>query len=85
MSKNCDLTSQLKLHFGFDSFKGNQRDIVQNVLDGKDTFVLMPTGGGLPPDPAPRRRIQAVCGNATADRTYGIPTDCILSALTGIR
>ena len=46
MSKNCDLTSQLKLHFGFDSFKGNQRDIVQNVLDGKDTFVLMPTGGG---------------------------------------
>lgn len=40
------LTSALKKHFGFDKFKGNQRAIIQNVLDGKDTFVLMPTGGG---------------------------------------
>lgn len=36
----------LKKYFGFDTFKGNQEAIIQNVLDGKDTFVLMPTGGG---------------------------------------
>ncbi|MDR2775064.1 MAG: DNA helicase RecQ [Tannerella sp.] len=40
------LTEALKLHFGFDKFKGNQREIIENVLAGKDTFVLMPTGGG---------------------------------------
>ncbi len=36
----------LKKHFGFTSFKGNQELIIQNVLAGKDSFVLMPTGGG---------------------------------------
>jgi ATP-dependent DNA helicase RecQ len=36
----------LKRYFGFDTFKGNQEDIIKNVLAGKDTFVLMPTGGG---------------------------------------
>ncbi|MEE4256439.1 MAG: ATP-dependent DNA helicase RecQ, partial [Bacteroidales bacterium] len=36
----------LKRYFGFDSFKGNQEDIIKNVLNGKDSFVLMPTGGG---------------------------------------
>ncbi len=41
-----NLTEALKLHFGFGSFKGNQEAIVENVLAGKDTFVLMPTGGG---------------------------------------
>ncbi|MBP5457308.1 MAG: DNA helicase RecQ [Paludibacteraceae bacterium] len=41
-----ELTEQLKLHFGFDKFKGNQEAIIRNVLEGKDTFVLMPTGGG---------------------------------------
>lgn len=47
MSSNNDiLTEALKKHFGFDSFKGNQRAIIQNVLDERDSFVLMPTGGG---------------------------------------
>ena len=36
----------LKRYFGFDTFKGLQEDIIRNVLAGKDTFVLMPTGGG---------------------------------------
>lgn len=40
------LTEELKRHFGFDSFKGNQEAIITNVLEGNDTFVLMPTGGG---------------------------------------
>ena len=41
-----NLTAELKKYFGFDKFKGDQEAIVRNVLDGKDTFVLMPTGGG---------------------------------------
>ena len=41
-----DITEALKFHFGFDKFKGNQKAIIQNVLAGNDTFVLMPTGGG---------------------------------------
>ena len=36
----------LKKYFGFDTFKGNQEKIIKNVLEGRDTFVLMPTGGG---------------------------------------
>ncbi|MDD3321667.1 MAG: DNA helicase RecQ [Paludibacter sp.] len=40
------LSTHLKKNFGFDSFKGNQEAVIQNVLDGNDTFVLMPTGGG---------------------------------------
>ena len=36
----------LKRIFGFDSFKGNQEVIIENLLSGKDTFVIMPTGGG---------------------------------------
>lgn len=46
MATHSELTANLKTHFGFDTFKGNQEAIIQNVLDGKDTFVLMPTGGG---------------------------------------
>jgi len=46
MAKLSVLSTQLKKNFGFDNFKGNQEAIIQNVLDGKDTFVLMPTGGG---------------------------------------
>ena len=41
-----DLNAELKRYFGFDTFKGSQEAIIRNVMDGKDTFVLMPTGGG---------------------------------------
>lgn len=46
MTEKINLTEQLKKYFGFDTFKGNQEAIIRNLLDGKDTFVLMPTGGG---------------------------------------
>lgn len=36
----------LKQIFGFESFKGNQKEVIESVLEGKDTFVIMPTGGG---------------------------------------
>ena len=41
-----DLHKELKKHFGFDTFKGEQEEVVRSLLSGKDTFVLMPTGGG---------------------------------------
>ena len=44
--KKQNLTDELKKHFGFDTFKGNQEVIIENLLAGNDTFVLMPTGGG---------------------------------------
>ena len=40
------LHEKLREYFGFSSFKGNQEAVIKNVLSGKDTFVLMPTGGG---------------------------------------
>jgi len=40
------LLAALQEHFGFDSFKGNQEAIIKNLLSGRDTFVIMPTGGG---------------------------------------
>ncbi len=49
MVKNKDkygLNSFLKSFFGFSKFKGNQEAIIDNLMEGKDTFVVMPTGGG---------------------------------------
>ena len=46
MNNQPNLIEQLKHHFGFDKFKGDQEAIVRNVLAGKNSFVLMPTGGG---------------------------------------
>ncbi len=46
MADTVNLLATLKKHFGFDKFKGDQEAIIRNVLDGNDTFVLMPTGGG---------------------------------------
>ena len=46
MTENVNLTKALKKYFGFDKFKGEQEAIIRNLLEGNDTFVLMPTGGG---------------------------------------
>jgi ATP-dependent DNA helicase RecQ len=46
MESEINLNEALKRYFGFDMFKGDQEAIIRNVLAGKDTFVLMPTGGG---------------------------------------
>ncbi|HMZ88035.1 MAG TPA: DNA helicase RecQ [Chitinophagales bacterium] len=40
------LKDALQEYFGFDSFKGNQEEIITSLLNGQDTFVIMPTGGG---------------------------------------
>ena len=41
-----ELSDQLKHFFGFSKFKGDQEAIIRNILEGNDTFVIMPTGGG---------------------------------------
>ncbi|MFA5619931.1 MAG: DNA helicase RecQ [Weeksellaceae bacterium] len=46
MNKSTDLVSSLKKYFGFNQFKGQQEAIIDSLLEGKDVFVLMPTGGG---------------------------------------
>lgn len=46
MTDKKQITKALKQYFGFDKFKGNQEEIITNLLAGNDTFVLLPTGGG---------------------------------------
>jgi len=46
LSSEIDLKKSLNKFFGFDSFKGEQEEVISNLLDGKNTFVIMPTGGG---------------------------------------
>lgn len=46
MVSKKQLSESLKQHFGFDHFKGNQENIITSLMEGKDVFVLMPTGGG---------------------------------------
>lgn len=43
---SIDLTERLKHFFGFNKFKGDQEEIINSILDKRDTFVIMPTGGG---------------------------------------
>ena len=46
MNKISDIKTALKCYFGFDNFKGDQKEIIESLLSGQDVFVLMPTGGG---------------------------------------
>lgn len=46
MDKQIDLKKNLKHFFGFSSFKGLQEPVIKSLLEGNDTFVIMPTGGG---------------------------------------
>ena len=46
VATNENLHEALQHYFGFDKFKGNQEAIIKSILEGNDTFVIMPTGGG---------------------------------------
>lgn len=46
IAHNHDILDGLRIHFGFEQFKGRQEDAINSLLDGNDTFVIMPTGGG---------------------------------------
>ena len=46
VASEVNLDKALKEYFGFDYFKGNQKEIIESVISGRDTFVIMPTGGG---------------------------------------
>ena len=43
---DVDLHSALKKYFGFEQFKGLQKGVIESLVSGKNTFVIMPTGGG---------------------------------------
>jgi ATP-dependent DNA helicase RecQ len=60
----------LKKVFGFDSFKGNQEAIINNVLHDKDTFVIMPTGGGK------SLMLPTSCTHKGGNGNYHFPPDC---------
>ena len=45
-SKEIDLHEALKKYFGFSKFKGLQEGVIKSIIEGNDTFVIMPTGGG---------------------------------------
>ena len=75
ISSAIDLKSSLNKFFGFDSFKGEQEKVIANLLNGNNTFVIMPTGGGKSlcyqlPSPAPPR---ACSWSAWASRPRGTP------------
>ena len=46
VAQELSLKGHLKKFFGFDKFKGEQEAVIKNILSGRDTFVIMPTGGG---------------------------------------
>ena len=46
LTEDLILSEALQKHFGFDSFKGQQEEIISSILNEQDTFVIMPTGGG---------------------------------------
>ena len=61
----------LKEFFGFDTFKGNQEVVIQSIMDGKDCFVIMPTGAG-----------KSMCYQLPAMMMEGTATMCRMIALT---
>ena len=67
-SERIDLQQELEKYFGFDTFKGEQEEIIRSVLDRKDTFVIMPTGGGKSP------LLPTPCADPRRNGNYYFPT-----------